>query len=123
MLGLRGHFLTKSRAYSTTFRAIRGERRTWRLIETLAEIDRATDDPNDIAPDLATITVVNDWAGRRPHRPPQRRRTRRRTRHRRALPRTANHRHREGGMTSTETVTYTVEQVAALLGIAGGVAY
>ena len=61
MLGFRGHFLTKSRAYSTTFRAIRGERRSWRLVETLHEIDQATDDPNDIEPDLATITVVNDW--------------------------------------------------------------
>ncbi|TCK27117.1 replication initiator [Pseudonocardia endophytica] len=62
MLGFRGHFLTKSRAYSTTFRAIRGERRVWRLVETLREIDRDTDDPNDIAPDLTTITVVNDWS-------------------------------------------------------------
>jgi hypothetical protein len=62
MLGFRGHFLTKSRAYSTTFRAIRGERRTWRLVETLREIDQTTDDPNDIGPDLDTITVVNDWS-------------------------------------------------------------
>ncbi len=31
MLGFRGHFLTKSRAYSITFGAIRQERRTWRL--------------------------------------------------------------------------------------------
>jgi hypothetical protein len=62
MLGFRGHFLTKSRAYSTTFREIRGERRTWQLVETLREIDQDTDDPNDIAPDLEAITVVNSWA-------------------------------------------------------------
>src|SRR6185312_6429084 len=31
MLGFRGHFLTKSRAYSVTFTALRVERRTWRL--------------------------------------------------------------------------------------------
>ena len=61
MLGFRGHFLTKSRRYSTTFRAIRGERRVWRLREDLAQLGRDTDDPNDIAPDLDTVTVVNDW--------------------------------------------------------------
>ncbi|MDN5920359.1 MAG: replication initiation protein, partial [Pseudonocardia sp.] len=62
MLGFRGHFLTKSQRYSTTFGAIRGERRTWRLVATLAELDRDTDDPNDTPPDLDTITVVNDWS-------------------------------------------------------------
>jgi hypothetical protein len=34
MLGFRGHFLTKSHRYSTTFTALRRQRRTWRLIET-----------------------------------------------------------------------------------------
>jgi hypothetical protein len=29
MLGYRGHFLTRSRRYSTTFRALRGARRAW----------------------------------------------------------------------------------------------
>jgi hypothetical protein len=53
MLGFRGHFLTKSRAYSTTFRLIRGERRTWRLTEQLAELGHPADDP---------VIVVNDWA-------------------------------------------------------------
>jgi hypothetical protein len=33
MLGFRGHFLTKSRRYSTTFTALRGQRQTWRLVE------------------------------------------------------------------------------------------
>jgi hypothetical protein len=61
MLGFRGHFLTKSQRYSTTFRAIRGERRVWRLRAELDALDRETDDENAIPPDLATITVVNDW--------------------------------------------------------------
>lgn len=33
MRAFRGHFLTKSQRYSTTFRVIRGERRVWRLRE------------------------------------------------------------------------------------------
>jgi hypothetical protein len=61
MLGFPGHFLTKSRAYSTTFGAIRHERRTWRLVQDLAELDAATDDPNDIPADPTTVTVINDW--------------------------------------------------------------
>ncbi|MBL8928129.1 MAG: hypothetical protein JNM77_18135 [Pseudonocardia sp.] len=63
MLGFRGHFLTKSRAYSTTFTAIRHERRTWRLRDELdrlaADTDNHGDDPGPI--DLDTITVINDW--------------------------------------------------------------
>ena len=51
MLGFRGHFLTKSKHYSTTFGAIRGERRTFR---TLQALDRMGLDPE-------TVTVVNDW--------------------------------------------------------------
>ncbi|GAA3083643.1 hypothetical protein GCM10010464_54620 [Pseudonocardia yunnanensis] len=61
MLGFRGHFLTKSQRYSTTFGALRHGRRTWRLAEDLAQLDRDTDDPNTISLDLTTITVVNDW--------------------------------------------------------------
>jgi len=61
MLAFRGHFLTKSQRYSTTFRAIRGGRRVWRLREDLAALDRDTDDPNDIPIDLATVVVINDW--------------------------------------------------------------
>jgi hypothetical protein len=61
MLGFRGHFLTKSRHYSTTFKAIRGERRAYRLAETLERLG--------LAPD--TVTVINDWdftgAGYRDH--------------------------------------------------------
>ena len=61
MLGFRGHFMTKSRAYSTTFTAIRHERRTWRLRHDLDQLARDTDDPCDTPVDLDTITVVNDW--------------------------------------------------------------
>jgi hypothetical protein len=61
MLGFRGHFLTKSHRYSTTFTALRGQRRTWRLAEDLAQLDGDTDDPGDCPPDLDRITVVNDW--------------------------------------------------------------
>jgi hypothetical protein len=52
MLGFRGHFLTKSRAYSTTFRVIRGDRRAWRLAEQLDQLGHPADEP---------VIVVNDW--------------------------------------------------------------
>jgi hypothetical protein len=61
MLGFRGHFLTKSHRYSVTFGAIRHERRTWRLLQDLAQLDAATDDPNEIPIDPTTVTVINDW--------------------------------------------------------------
>jgi hypothetical protein len=61
MLGFRGHFLTKSRRYSTTFAAIRRERHTWRVTRELAELDADTDDPNEIPLDPSTVTVINDW--------------------------------------------------------------
>lgn len=51
MLGFRGHFLTKSKAYSTTFTAIRGERRAYRQAETL---DR-------LGLDAESVVVVNSW--------------------------------------------------------------
>ncbi|MTD53885.1 replication initiator [Amycolatopsis pithecellobii] len=51
MLGFRGHFLTKSRRYSTTFTTIRGDRRAYRLAETL---DRLGLEPD-------SVLVVNDW--------------------------------------------------------------
>jgi hypothetical protein len=63
MLGFRGHFMTKSRAYSVTFTALRAERRHWRLRADLdqlaADTDNHGDDPNPV--DLDTVTVVNDW--------------------------------------------------------------
>jgi hypothetical protein len=61
MLGFRGHFLTESQHYSTTFLELRGRRRIGRLLAELAQLDRDTDDPNTIPPDLDTIIVINDW--------------------------------------------------------------
>jgi Replication initiator protein, pSAM2 len=59
MLGFRGHFLTKSRHYSSTFTAIRTERREHHLRTALRELDTDGDDPHPI--DLTTVTVINDW--------------------------------------------------------------
>ncbi|MFP5022529.1 replication initiator [Pseudonocardia phyllosphaerae] len=53
MLGFRGHFLTKSRAWSTTFGAIRSERRLYRLGELLAALDTPAEP--------GSVLVVNDW--------------------------------------------------------------
>jgi len=61
MLGFRGHFLTKSQRYSTTFRAIREERRDWRLREELQRLDAETWGEDGLAIDLDTVSVVNDW--------------------------------------------------------------
>ena len=61
MLGFRAHFLTKSRAYSITFGAIRQERRTWRLRHELDLLGADIDDPGDVPVDLDAVTVINDW--------------------------------------------------------------
>jgi hypothetical protein len=61
MLAFRGHFLTKSQRYSVTFRAIRADRRLWRLVQDLTELGERTDDPNEIPPDPTTVTVINEW--------------------------------------------------------------
>ncbi|MGH3568651.1 MAG: replication initiator [Pseudonocardia sp.] len=58
MLGFRGHFLTKSQRYSTTFRAIRAEERRWRLRQDLAALDT---DPNGHTIDPDSVVVINDW--------------------------------------------------------------
>ncbi|GAA2123965.1 replication initiator [Glycomyces algeriensis] len=51
MLGFRGHFLTKSRAWSTTLGELRNIRARFRLAETLAALEVAEDD----------VLIVNDW--------------------------------------------------------------
>ncbi len=53
MLGFRGHFLTKSRRYSTTFGAIRRTRAEYRLDEQREALGIADTEP---------LTVVNDWS-------------------------------------------------------------
>ncbi|MEV8443157.1 replication initiator [Actinosynnema sp. NPDC051121] len=52
MLGFRGHFLTKSKHYSTTFKRIREDRRAYRAAETLERLGLTADE----------VIVVNDWA-------------------------------------------------------------
>nr|WP_042184896.1 replication initiator [Kibdelosporangium sp. MJ126-NF4] len=52
MLAFRGHFLTKSRSYSTTFRQIREDRRGFRLRQLLTAAD--------LDPD--TTLLINDWS-------------------------------------------------------------
>jgi hypothetical protein len=59
MLAFRGHFLTKSRRYSTTFTSLRTERRSHRLATDLAGL--RADDPEGEPLDPATVIVVNDW--------------------------------------------------------------
>ncbi len=53
MLGFRGHFLTKSRAYSMTFTAIRLARRTYRLEENLTRLG--------FSGGVESVAVINDW--------------------------------------------------------------
>jgi len=64
MLGFRGHFSTKSRAYSTTMGAIRADRAAYQREAAIAA---------GLLPDLDgdTTLVINDWhfAGRG-HLPP-----------------------------------------------------
>jgi hypothetical protein len=60
MLGFRGQFATKSRGYSTTFGALRGERAAWRAEQQPAPALLPGDDVD------GEILVINDWryAGR-----------------------------------------------------------
>ncbi|MFD7657893.1 replication initiator [Actinosynnema sp. NPDC059797] len=51
MLAFRGHFLSKSPTYSTSFKAIREERRAFRTVELL---DRLGHEPD-------TVLLVHDW--------------------------------------------------------------
>ncbi len=44
-----------------TFRAIRADRRLWRLVQDLTDLGARTDDPNEIPPDPTTVTVINEW--------------------------------------------------------------
>ena len=50
MLGFRGHFLTKSKHYSTTFTRMREDRRAYRLTESLQRLEITE-----------PVLVVNDW--------------------------------------------------------------
>ncbi len=51
MLGYRGHFLTRSRRYSTTFRALRGARRAWSNIRRYGPAVQLDRDGRPLPPD------------------------------------------------------------------------
>ncbi|WP_311734524.1 replication initiator [Actinoalloteichus hymeniacidonis] len=51
MLGFRGHFLSKSKKYSTTFKRLREDRREYRLNELL----------NTLGVERDSVVVVNSW--------------------------------------------------------------
>lgn len=53
MLGYRGHFLTKSRAFSTTFAALRGQRAAWALAANLLD----TAGPSEALVDVAWSVI------------------------------------------------------------------
>ncbi|WP_432198620.1 replication initiator [Streptomyces sp. bgisy027] len=59
MLGFRGHFSTKSRAYSTTLGALRDVRRAWRLAQAEAARTRAG---LSITAESATLVTASSWA-------------------------------------------------------------
>jgi len=46
--GFRGHFLTKSKRYSTTFAALRADRQRWRLAQQQKSPDRDPPDPGEM---------------------------------------------------------------------------
>jgi hypothetical protein len=50
-LGFRGHFLTKSKVYSVTFKVLRAARQLHRMGELLRQLDVDVDD----------VAVINDW--------------------------------------------------------------
>jgi len=51
MLGYRGHFLTRSRRYSTTFRELRGARRSWSNLRRYGPAVRLDRDGRLLPPD------------------------------------------------------------------------
>jgi hypothetical protein len=65
-LGYRGHVITKSRAYSTTFGQLRQARREWSRrkarLEPDAEIRDHLDPDNDQLADQTTEVIVRQWA-------------------------------------------------------------
>ncbi len=62
MLGFGGHFSTRSRRYSTTLKALRQARQTWRRnTVTGAELAAATRSDDDQVEDETTL-VVNHWS-------------------------------------------------------------
>ena len=54
--GYRGHFLTKSRRYSTTFERLRGDRQRWRVDEKVSDL--AAEDPMEVDVEIREWTFV-----------------------------------------------------------------
>ena len=65
MLGFGGHFLTKSRAYSTTFAERRGKRAQWRRRHHLQRLREQRPDLADVLDDLAERPGRRDRARHR----------------------------------------------------------
>jgi len=65
MLGYRGHFLTRSRRYSTTFRELRGARRAWSNIQRHGPAARLDRDGRLLPPDgvEAVASLMFEGAG------------------------------------------------------------
>jgi hypothetical protein len=61
--GFRGHFLTKSRHYSTTFGALRAERQRWRLANNSDRADGTNTPPDALVPDddAPDEIEVSEW--------------------------------------------------------------
>ena len=116
MLGFRGHFLTKCRAYSITFSALRAERRIWRLRDDLDQLAADTDDPATIGPSTSTPSPSSTTGvvhiGHRDHAERELA-----ARHRRTQPHPTTHHPmtRRRGMTSRTALYLTVAEAATYL--------
>jgi hypothetical protein len=64
MLGFGGHFLTKSRRYSTTFRALRAARRAWSAIERHGPVVALDRDGRALPPEGSVLVANWSYQGR-----------------------------------------------------------
>jgi hypothetical protein len=64
MLGYRGHCTTKSRAYSTTFRALRAARRAWAALRRHGPAVQLDRDGRVLPPPGVVVVAGWDYAGR-----------------------------------------------------------
>lgn len=63
MLGYRGHFLTRSRRYSTTFRDLRAARRAWSNLQRYGQAAPLDRDGRPLPPDGVEAVVSLDYEG------------------------------------------------------------
>jgi hypothetical protein len=64
LLGYRGHFLTKSRRYATTFRALRAARRVWTAICRHGPAVRLDRDGRLLPPEDSVLVAAWEYQGR-----------------------------------------------------------